>query len=656
MSNVSTPLPSAIEAVKNAVGKRLLRAVAYLRVSTEEQTKGYGVARQNTKTTRHIASKGWEHVDTYVDEGVSGSLEASERGDLKRLMTDAQKQPRPFDIVVVPDGRAIGRKGRAFWRWVWALEDIGVYVAVVADDYDNTTAEGRKKMRRDADYAETEWETIRDRTQGGLQEKAELIEAAHMGGRPPFGYRVEGKGTTGSYLVINEQEASLIRYVHDLVVGEGLNILQAAIRLNSERKFNRSGNPWTYVNLRDRILSSAILEGQVPFRGKHAKTDDSGNPLWGESVTIKVPRILSEEEAVNLKRKSVVRVMSSRRDCATYPLSGRVVSLCGKSYTGISRASTNSGTREYRCSGGTSSRAAGTKSCGCSYVNAQALEDHVWQEVIKVIGDGRKLEELAAEWIGLSEGDKAANVERIAELDQQIEDLGQAITAVTVATAKKTRSADAVAAATALLEEELQQLQGLRDEAAQWLAEMEDAERRNRELRELAQMARHSFLNMEPDQQADILDLLEVKVTFTGPVPHELKSGTPCPVRAWYESRGLEVPASDLSDDEWAAIVPLLHNRPGDAIRRSVNGIFHKARTGMSWSEVIAEFGVTKTTADHFRRWSKTGTWKLVNDVLTHTERVPVWSPELLPPMTIEGRVDPRMMLSATEPSRTESR
>lgn len=656
MPNVSTALTSAIEVVRNTSGARPLRAVAYLRVSTEEQTKGYGVARQNTKTTRHIASKGWEHVDTYVDEGVSGSLEASERGHLNRLMADAQRQPRPFDIVVVPDGRAIGRKGRAFWRWVWALEDIGVFVAVVADDYDNTTAEGRKKMRRDADYAETEWETIRDRTQGGLQEKAELIEAAHMGGRPPFGYLIEGKGTTGSRLVINEKEASLIRYVQSLIVGEGLNLSQVAIRLNSEGKFNRSGNPWTYVNLRDRVLSTAVLEGKVPFRGKHAKTDNSGNPLWGESVTIKIPRILTEEESATLKRKSVSRVISSRRDCSTYPLSGRIISLCKKTYTGISRASTKSGTREYRCSGGNSNRISGTKSCGCSYVTAQALEDHVWQEVVKVIGDGRKLEELAAEWIGLSEGDKVANVERIAELDKQIEDLGQAITAVTVATARKTHSADAIAAATAPLDEELQQLQGLRDEAAQWLAEMEDAERRNQELRELAKMARHSFLDMEPAQQADILDLLEVKVTFTGPVPKELKTGTPCPVRAWYKSVGLGVPASDLSDDEWAAVAPLLHNRPGDAVRRSVDAILHKARTGLSWSEIIAELGVTKATADHFRRWSKDGTWKRINEALTHTERVPVWSPELLPPMTIEGRVDPRMMLSAAEPSRTGCR
>ena len=43
---------------------------------------------------------------------------------------------------------------------------------------------------------------------------------------------------------------------------------------------------------------------------------------------------------------------------------------------------------------------------------------------------------------------------------------------------------------------------------------------------------------------------------------------------------------------------------------------------------------------------------KRVNEALKHTARVPVWAPELLPPMSIEGRVDPRMMLSAAEPSR----
>lgn len=193
-----------------------------------------------------------------------------------------------FIIVVVPDGRVIGRKGRAFWRWVWALEDIGVYVAVVADDYDNTTTEGRKKMRRDAEYAETEWETIRDRTQGGLQEKAELTPAAHIGGRPPYGYRIANKGTPGSYLVVDEDEAKVIKRVYDLVVSEGLNLRKATIRLNSDGIKSRTGKSWTRDNLRDRVMPTPVLDAVLVFRGKHAKTDEDGTPLWGDSIRIEL--------------------------------------------------------------------------------------------------------------------------------------------------------------------------------------------------------------------------------------------------------------------------------------------------------------------------------------------------------------------------------
>lgn len=63
------------------------------------------------KILRYIGRKDWDHVGTYTDEGISGSLEAADREDLKRLMADAHRQPKPFDIVVVSEGRAIGRVG-----------------------------------------------------------------------------------------------------------------------------------------------------------------------------------------------------------------------------------------------------------------------------------------------------------------------------------------------------------------------------------------------------------------------------------------------------------------------------------------------------------------------------------------------------------------
>ncbi|MFJ1556901.1 recombinase family protein [Streptomyces mirabilis] len=655
MSNVSTPLSSPLETGVRATGTRALRAVDYLRVSTEEQKKGYGVARQSRKTLRHIALKRWTHIATYKDEGVSGSLEAADRGDLKRLMENAQQTPRPFDIVVVPDGRVIGRKGRAFWRWVWALEDIGVYVAVVADDYDNTTTEGRKKMRRDADYAETEWETIRDRTQGGLQEKAELTPAAHIGGRPPYGYRIANKGTPGSYLVIDEDEAKIIRHVYDLVVGEGLNLRKATIRLIAEGITARSGKAWTRDNLRDRIMSTPVLDGVLVFRGRHASTDENGNPIWGDSVRIDLPRILTEEQSAELRRKVAETAKQSSGQRWFYPLSGRLLGLCGKTYSGISFTPTREGARFYRCSGN-APKDPSQKSCGCSRVDANALERHVWKHVTEIASDSKKLQALAAEWIGMAEGDTTALVDRIAALDHQIEGMNASITAVIVASAKQSKSADAIETATAVLNDELQQLQNLRDEAAEWLAEMEESDRQARDLIALASMAKKSFPDMAPEQQAAILSLLELKVTITGPVPDDRRGGVPCTVRAWYATTGLGIPAAALSDEEWAKVAPLLPKGRRGTVRRSVDAIFYKARTGKSWPVVIKETGATIQASKHFNTWTSDDTWSRVCAALADVEQVPLPELQLLPSMVIEGRVDPSAMLNAEERSRTGCR
>ncbi|MFF0556186.1 recombinase family protein [Streptomyces sp. NPDC004266] len=631
-------MSSAVEAAAHAAGAHTLRAVDYLRVSTEEQRKGYGVARQSRETTRLIALKQWTHVGTYKDEGVSGSLEAADRGDLKRLMEAAQQTPRPFDVVVVPDGRVIGRKGRAFWRWVWALEDIGVFVAVVTDDYDNTTAGGRKKMRRDADRAETEWEAIRERTQGGLQEKAELTPAAHIGGPAPYGYRIAHKGTTGSYLVIDEDEAKVIRHVYDLVVGEGLNLRKATIRLIGEGITARSGRAWTRDNLRDRIMSAPVLDAVLVFRGKHAQRDENGAPVWGNSVRIELPRILTEEQSTELRRKVAETAKPSSGRRWSYPLSGRIVSLCGKTHSGFGYNSGRGVARFYRCAGNAPNDP-GQESCGCSRIDADALEKHVWKHVSEIADSSEKLREPTAGRIGVAAGDAGALADRIADLDRQIDDMNASIAAVIVAAAEQCRPSEAIEAATAVLNSELQQLQNLRAEAAEWLGEKEESDRRARQSITPVYRAQKSFLDMPPEQQAAVLAMLELKITLTGPVPGDRRGGVPCPVRAWYTTTTFGVPAAPLTDEDWTKIAPLLPKGRRGTVRRSVGAIFHKARTGKSWLDAIKETGATVQASKHFNAWTFDDTWSRVNAALTHVEQVPLPAIRLLPPMVIEGAI-----------------
>ncbi|MFF0308331.1 recombinase family protein [Streptosporangium sp. NPDC004379] len=652
MTNPSTCLCTATATVAHATMPQVLRAVDYLRVSTEEQKLGYGIASQARKNSRHIANKGWHHIGTYKDEGISGSKEMGERPDFDRLMEHAKLNE--FDLVVVEGGDRIGRIGRAFWRWVWALEDIGIFVAITNRNIDNTTPEGRAQMRREADYAETEWENIRLRTQGGLQEKAEDLGSPHIGGRPPYGYRIEAKGIRGeSRLVVDEAERALVQRVHDMVVIEGLNLRQTAIRLNAEGFTCRSGRPWSVANLRDRVMSRAVLDAELIFRGAHAKTDADGRPLWGDSVTIALPRILSDNAAAALRQKVAARARTSSRNRAVYPLTGRLIGRCTAPYTGSSRESLSYGRRNYRCSGKTDT-VPGQGVCDCSSMDAEAVEKHVWLKVVTLLGNLRKLNALATERVAMSDGDQAAHAERIVGLDQQIDAMRASITAVVVAAAKQQQSADAIAAATVALNEELRQLEEMRAEAAAWLAEVKEAEHRAHGLKSLAKLVQHQLMDMRLEEQSKILRLLDVKVFIEGPVPVRT-GGHICTVQSWYKSAGVNVPAADLSDEQWALVSHLLPAGRRGRVRRSVDAIFAKARTGVSWPTLREEYGSTSTASKYFNEWVSQGVWAELDAALAKVERVSLPALRLLPPMRIEVRFDPRVMLGAEERFRTES-
>lgn len=649
-------LDVAMGVVERAVQPVRLRAVAYARVSTEEQAKGYGVQAALKKILRYIVRKDWDHVGTYTDEGISGSLEAADREDLKRLMADAHRQPKPFDIVVVSEGRAIGRVGRAFWRWVWALEDIGIYVGVVEDDYDNSTPEGRKKMRRDADYAETEWETIRKRTQGGLQEKAE--DGGWPGGQPPYGYEIACQGQKGkSHLVQCAAEVKTLRMAWAMVVEEKLNTREVAARLNALNRFTRSGVPWSHSNLRAKLLSESTINARVIFRnpnrahaGHGAKFGEDGKPLHGETVIIKLKPIFEPGEVAALQvTLAQTSKGAGRPKPKPYPLSKRLFNEhtgCNSHHVGMARTSREG--RWYRCTG-LAAKYPGDPTCTCKMVDADAMESAVWGEVVSLLGDPDRLRAMAAEWVGMAAGDQVQHADRIADFDKQIANLDRAIASMATECVKAGLPAAAIAQASAALLEERRQLADLRDEAAAWLEETEAAEQRARDLEALATAARTRLADMDPAEQGEVLALLDVKVTITGPVPKP-KLGLTCSLAEWFKVAGRLVP-SELTDDMWAAAEPVVkawepsnHKlRPG---RLMLDAMFYKARTGCRWDDLPERFGPWKGIHSRYKTWRNCGVWDEIMAALPvdGPGYRPVPEINLVPPFRVEGRVDPRVL------------
>jgi DNA invertase Pin-like site-specific DNA recombinase len=557
-----------------------LRAVDYLRVSTEEQIKGYGIQYSGKKAARHIERKGWEHVGTFADEGLSGSLLAHERKQLTRLMTLARTMPRPFDVVVVHEERAIGRAGRAFWPWVWELEDLGVFVAVVKGDYDNTTPDGRSRMRKAADRAEDERETIRDRTQGGIQEKAE--DGRHPGGQARYGYYIQHQGRVGlSRLALDEcdgadrctrtipctavHEAAVLRRGRELVVKHRGNWQQAALALNAEGLHSRTGKPWSVPNFRSRMLG--CLDPVYVFRSaKNAALDADGVPVWGQSVTIDLDPVFTEDEVAELRRACAprTRVRSGGR---IYPLTGRITSLCGSHYVGAS-PTTKDVSPHYVCAGKTAAHA-GAATCRCSQLDANGIEEWAWEQVKDLLGDADKLRELAERQVKRTHDDRIDHASRLAELDQQVAEQEDALTVTMTMGAKQAarrglRGAEAEASVARMLkplEDELEALEAQRRKVAAWQADAASAAQRAGDLAALAEMAAAGLQTVGPQVQRALYDLLEITGRLTGPPP-PMRRGPACSLAAWFTERDRLVP--ELTDAGWRTVAPLFKRGPED--------------------------------------------------------------------------------------------
>src|SRR5215210_363353 len=80
-----------------------------------------------------------------------------------------------------------------------------------------------------------------------------------------------------------------------------------------------------------------------------------------------------------------------------------------------------------------------------------------------------------------------------------------------------------------------------------------------------------------------------------------------------------------MSDAEWAFFEPFVTpktGRPSDH-RRTLDGIFWIVRTGAPWRDLPAELGEWNSVYQQFRRWSLSGLWDILLEVLATSRIAP---------------------------------
>ncbi len=140
----------------------IARVALYARVST---LNNQDPEMQLAELREYAARRGWQIVEEFVDQGVSGCRES--RPALNRLMSDACR--RRFDAILV---WKIDRFGRSLKHLVNALAELaalGVAFISLRDNLDLSTPSGRLMFQIIGAMAEFERALTQERVRAGLR-------------------------------------------------------------------------------------------------------------------------------------------------------------------------------------------------------------------------------------------------------------------------------------------------------------------------------------------------------------------------------------------------------------------------------------------------------------------------------------------------------
>lgn len=217
------------------------------------------------KACREFAKKmGWVIVGEEQETGVSGFKVSADDRDKLQLIKKQAEQGK-FDILLVFMFDRLGRKSDETPFVVEWFVKHGVRVWSVN--------EGEQRFESHTDrltnyirywQADGESQKTSIRTKTALSQM--VLEGRFRGGKTPYGYRLEKSGILNkrkhevNRLVIDDEEAEIVRMMFDLCVSSGYGKFRLAHFLNDHGIRNRKGETWHDATI-GAILHNPLYKG-----------------------------------------------------------------------------------------------------------------------------------------------------------------------------------------------------------------------------------------------------------------------------------------------------------------------------------------------------------------------------------------------------------
>lgn len=331
-----------------------MKAAIYSRFSTDRQTDS-SIADQVRVCTEYAARQGWQIVERFEDQGISGAALGNRPGVLK--MQEAALARR-FDALLVVDLSRLSRSNGDLSKMIDRLVAKGIRVIGVQDGYDSARRGHKLQAGLSGIIGEAFREMVKDRTYAALESRAK--DKRPTGGRA-YGYR-DGKVDRGEAFMVLEIFGRFADGVSCRAIAAELNSRRIPSPGSTWKRTERRGAGWMGSAIRALLRNDRYVGRIVWNRSEWVKDCDSGKRIrrerpeseWiahqDEALRI-VPDDLWQRAQQRIKVTAVDGHWGTTRGKPKYLLSGLLrCEVCGAHYVICNQ-------REYSCSSFVNGRA-----------------------------------------------------------------------------------------------------------------------------------------------------------------------------------------------------------------------------------------------------------------------------------------------------------
>ena len=223
-----------IEAAKDT-RKKKLRVAAYARVSKDTDEQLVSLETQKNHYEKYIRARpDWEYAGLYYDEGVTGTS-MTKRDGLLRMLDDCDKGL--IDYIVVKSISRFSRNTVDSIETVRHLCEKGIFIYFEKENIDTGKMEGELLLAIRSSLAESESHSISENNKWGIQKR-------YLNGTFKIGYTPYGYDNINGQMVVNEEQAKIVREIFDAVLS-GKSPGAVARELNARGVSTKRGGSWT---------------------------------------------------------------------------------------------------------------------------------------------------------------------------------------------------------------------------------------------------------------------------------------------------------------------------------------------------------------------------------------------------------------------------